>query len=195
MKKEKYQKLKKIKQSVIKCRKCQLYLKAKYPVIGQGSHDAKILFVGEAPGRNEDETGIPFCGVAGQILDELLINIGIRRKNVYICNIIKHRPPGNRDPRPEEIEACKNYIIKQIDIINPRIICGLGRFSTYFLMQQYGLEKNIQSISKIHGKIFSAGAEHGQIIILPLFHPAVATYNINMKKVLQKDIQILTNYL
>jgi DNA polymerase len=187
--------LKKIKNEVSNCKKCSLYKERLkngfYPVVGEGNHQAKIMFVGEAPGLNEAKTGRPFCGAAGKILDELLESVGIKRENVYITNLLKDRPPGNRDPQPEEIKACTPYLEKQIEIIKPEIICPLGRYSMRFLMEKFGLKDQIDGISKIHGKIFKSKSLFQDVVIIPFYHPAVATYNPNMKKVLEEDFKIL----
>ena len=207
------QELKKIKEEVINCRKCSLseerIKSGFYPVVGEGNHQTKIIFVGEAPGLNEAKTGRPFCGAAGKILDELLESVSIKREDVYICNILKCRPSQNRDPQKEEIEACVPFLEKQIEIIKPEVICPLGRFAMEFLMKKFGLKNQIQGISKIHGKLFEPQvvAEDVQkslfeqkrrgieeVKIIPLYHPAVATYNANMKEVLKKDFKILEKF-
>ena len=192
---EKEKNLKKIKNEVLDCKKCSLYKeRAKnkfYPVIGEGNHKTKILFCGEAPGLQEAKTGRPFCGAAGKILDEILSSVGIKREEVYITNILKCRPPGNRDPKPEEIKACTPYLMRQIEIIAPEIICPLGRYSMRFLMEKFGLKDEIQPISKIHGKVFEVKDLFQSIKIIPFYHPATATYNPNMKEILKKDFQIL----
>lgn len=192
------EKLKKIKAEVLNCKKCSLYKEriqnGFYPVIGQGSHQAKIMFVGEAPGLQEAKRGRPFCGAAGKILDELLYSVSIKREEVYITNILKDRPPGNRDPELEEIKACAPYLERQIEIIKPKIICPLGRYSMKFLMEKFGLADQIEGISKIHGQLFESKNLSQTIVIIPFYHPAVAVYNPNMKKILKKDFQILKKY-
>ena len=188
-KKEIEKELLKIKNEVIECRKCSLYKTRKFPVIGEGNHQAKIVFVGEAPGRRENETGRPFCGQAGHILDELLNSIHLRREDIYICNLLKCRPPFNRDPLSEEIKACSPYVLRQIKIINPKIICTLGNFASKFFLEEFGLSDKVEGISKLHGKIFSPDGKKFKII--PLYHPAVAVYNDNMKRTLEKDFKIL----
>jgi len=157
-----------------------------FPVIGQGSHRAEIMFVGEAPGKNEAETGIPFCGAAGRILDELLSSVNIKREDVYITNILKDRPPNNRDPEPAEIEAYFPYLERQIKIIKPKVICTLGRYAMGVVMAKFGLNDQLDSISKIHGKEF----ETEDVKIIALYHPAVAVYNGNMKEALKEDFKI-----
>jgi DNA polymerase len=195
MKEETEDGLREVKEGVLNCQQCSLYVeRAKsrfYPVIGEGSHRAKIMFVGEAPGLNEAKTGRPFCGAAGKILDELLASVGIKREDVYITNTLKDRPPENRDPQPEEIKACAPYLEKQIEVIKPRVICPLGRHSMKFLMEKFGLENQIEGISKIHGKLFESSNLFQEIIIIPFYHPAVATYNPNMKEILKEDFKIL----
>jgi len=190
--------LKKIKDEVLNCKKCPLYKERLkngfYPVVGEGNHRAKIMFVGEAPGLQEAKTGRPFCGAAGKILDELLESVGIKRKDVYITNLLKDRPPGNRDPQPEEIKACSLYLEKQIEIIKPEIICPLSRYSMRFIMEKFGLKDQIDVISKIHGRLFKGKSLFQDVVIIPFYHPAVATYNPNMKKVLEEDFKILKTY-
>ena len=187
---EKEENLEKIKTEVLKCRKCGLWKTRTNIVFGEGDVAARIMMVSEAPGYNEDKTGRPFCGAAGKILDELLDSVGIKREDIYIANILKDRPPSNRNPKPEEIRACTPYLERQIEIIKPKIICSLGNFSTAFILEKYGLKSQIQGISKIHGKVF----EVKNLKIIPLYHPAAATYNPNMKEILKKDFQILRNF-
>jgi len=190
--------LKKIKDEVINCKKCSLYQDriegGFYPVIGEGNHQAKIMFVGEAPGLQEAKSGRPFCGASGRILDELLNSVSIKREDVYITNILKDRPPKNRDPQKEEIEARVPYLERQIELIKPIVICSLGRYAMEFLMGKFGLEDVIEPISKIHGKVFEVEIVSQSIKIIPLYHPAVATYNPNKKEVLRKDFQILKRF-
>jgi len=186
-------KLKQIKEEVIECKKCSLYKTRTLPVVGAGSHNANIMFVGEAPGANEDKTGIPFCGKAGKILDELLESQGIKREDVYICNILKCRPPQNRDPQREEKEACVSYLEKQIQIIRPSVICTLGNHATEYIFKKFNLKEKLQGISKIHGQTFDSSLFY-PIKIISMYHPAVATYNANMKDVLKEDFKILKQF-
>ncbi len=182
MKKE----MKKIRDDIVECAKCPLSSSRVLPVIGEGSHSADIMFVGEAPGSNESKTGRPFCGRAGKVLDELLESAGIKREEVYITNILKDRPPNNRDPLPQEIKACLPFLKRQIKIIDPKVVGCLGRHAMNLLMEEFGVG-NAGSISQIHGKVFEAG----EVKIVPLYHPAVAAYNPNMKKVLKEDFKVL----
>ena len=191
--------LKKIKNEVLNCKNCSLYKERGenrfYPVIGEGNHRAKIMFVGEAPGLNEAKTGRPFCGAAGKILDELLESAEIKREEVYITNILKDRPPGNRDPQPEEIKACAPYLERQIEIIKPKIICPLGRYSMKFMMEKFELDDRLAEISKIHGKLFRVNKFLHNFTIIPFYHPAVATYNPSMKEILKEDFKVLKTLL
>jgi len=191
----KEEELKKIKNEVLSCKKCSLYKERVenrfFPVIGEGNHQAKVMFVGEAPGLQEAKTGRPFCGAAGKILDELLELVGIKREEVYIANLLKCRPPENRDPLPEESKACTPYLERQIEMIKPEVICPLGRHSMNFLMEKFGLGDRIEGISKIHGRLFKNKGLFQDIAIVPFYHPAVAVYNPNMKKVLKEDFKIL----
>src|SRR3989338_5035684 len=164
------------------------------PVIGEGSHFARVVFIGEAPGKNEAETGRPFCGAAGRILDELLASAGIERKSVYITNIVKDRPPFNRDPLPEEIRIYSTFLDRQIDIIQPKAIATLGRFSMDYIMRKFGLDTSITNISDMRGKIFDAQATYGPIKIIPLYHPAVAVYDSSRKQELVDDFKALEKF-
>jgi DNA polymerase len=133
-------------------------------------------------------------GPAGRFLDELLASVGIKREDVYITNIVKDRPPMNRDPLPSEIEIYAQFLDRQIEIIRPKIIATLGRFSMEYIMNVFGLSANLDAISKLHGKVFEARAPYGTIHIIPLYHPAAAIYNQHLKETLKKDFQILTQF-
>jgi uracil-DNA glycosylase len=167
------------------CLKCELHKSRKNAVPGDGPIDAKIMFVGEGPGQNEDEQGKPFVGAAGKLLTELLESIGLSRSDVFITNIVKCRPPSNRAPRKSEIEACNPYLLSQIQLIKPRIVCALGTPAiTTLLGEEY-------SATKVHGKPTSKG----NITILPMYHPAAALYDASLKEILQSDFRILKNIL
>jgi uracil-DNA glycosylase len=188
--------LKKIKDEIVAGTDLPLYAyrtENKYfPVIGQGSHDAGIMFVGEAPGENEAKTGQPFCGRAGKVLDELLASVGIDRKDIYITNIVKDRPPKNRDPLPDEIDLYAPYLDRQIEIIKPKVIATLGRFSMQYIMKRYGLEWELGSIGDLHGKVFETEMPWGdKVKIVPLYHPAAAIYNQSLKATLIEDFEVL----
>lgn len=166
-----------------------------FPVIGSGNHDADIILVGEAPGKNEAKTGMPFCGASGKILDILLDDVKLDRKDIYITNVVKDRPTNNRDPKPEEIELYAPFLDRQVDIIKPKVIGALGRFSSSYLMNRYNLGESVDLISNIHGKIFKTKTEFGEFSIVPLYHPAVAVYNRNQLDDLKKDFHSLLKAL
>jgi len=191
--------LRKIKDEIVALKESPLYaerIKNKvFPVIGEGSHNSQIMFVGEAPGKNEAATGKPFCGASGRILDELLVSAEIKRADVYVTNIVKDRPPFNRDPLPEEIRIYGPFLDRQIEIIQPAVIATLGRFSMDYIMRKFNLEHLLQPISKMHGKVFEAETSYGKIKIVPLYHPAVAVYNANSKGELKKDFQVLKKFV
>ena len=166
-----------------------------FPVIGQGNHDAAIMFIGEAPGKNEAETGRPFCGASGRVLDELLASIDLERGQVYVTNIVKDRPPNNRDPLKNEIDLYAPFLLRQIDIIQPRVIATLGRFSMEFILKRFRAPAANQRISQLHGKVIQVQAAYGQTSVLPLFHPAAALYNPNQRATLEADFQVLRQFI
>ncbi len=168
---------------------CELKNTATQPVPGDGSATSDIVFIGEAPGKNEDIEGRPFVGAAGKFLAEMLGSIGMERKNIYITNIVKYRPPNNRDPLPEEITACKDWLMEELKLISPKLIVFLGRHS---MNHFFPLEK----ISEIHGKILiktipALGRQH----FLALYHPAAALYNGGMRETLMKDFKKIPRIL
>ncbi|MFZ2049188.1 MAG: uracil-DNA glycosylase [Minisyncoccia bacterium] len=192
---ERTQRLKEIKDEVINLRASPLYEERiknnVLPVIGEGDHYAKIVFVGEAPGENEAKTGKPFCGRSGKLLDELLISIGIPRETVYVTNIVKDRPPKNRDPLPSEIDIYAPFLDRQIEIIKPKVIATLGRFSMQYIMNRYGLDFELGPISSLHGNVFESEIGGEKVKVVPLYHPAVAIYNQHSKATLFDDFKIL----
>jgi len=189
---EKEAEIEKLKKECIEfCKKSPLYKDGTFPVFGEGSLNSEIMLVGEAPGYNESITGKPFCGAAGKILDELLEYAGLKREDIFITDIVKLRPPNNRNPTQEEIKSFAHFLDKQIEIINPKIICCLGNFSTGYIMKKFNLSNKLQGISKIHGQVFSVSTLFGTIKIIPLYHPAVVTYDANMKEVLKEDFEKL----
>ena len=159
------------------------------PVIGEGSLDARIMIIGEAPGKNEALSGKPFCGKSGQILDELLGSVHLKRSDVYITNLVKDRPEENRDPTDEEINIYAPFLDKQIDLIKPEVIVTLGRFSMNHIMKRFSLESEVAPISKNHGRIYKMNAKYGAVKIIPLYHPAASIYNQSLKGVLFDDFK------
>ncbi len=162
-----------------------------YPVLGEGDHNANIMFIGEAPGRNEAKQGKPFCGAAGKTLDRLLASIKIAREDVYITNIVKDRPPENRDPLPSEIEIYGPFLDRQIEIIQPSVIATLGRYSMIYIMKKFDLESELEPISTAHGKIYKTKTSYGPVLIAPQYHPAAAIYNRDLITTLEKDFKVL----
>jgi uracil-DNA glycosylase len=174
-----------IHSEIIECTKCDLHQSRTHAVPGEGPIDARIMFVGEGPGQNEDEQGRPFVGAAGKFLTELLESIGLKRTDVFITNIVKCRPPNNRAPRKSEIEACNPYLRSQIRLINPRIVCALGTPAiTTLIGDEY-------SASRFHGKPLTKG----EVTILPMYHPAAALYDASLKETILHDFQILRHLL
>jgi uracil-DNA glycosylase len=168
---------------------CPLKASAHNLVFGKGNSNAKILFIGEAPGEQEDLQGIPFVGAAGKQLDKLLSLINLSLEDVYIANILKYRPPGNRDPSNDEIERHTPYLVEQIKIIRPRIIATLGNYSTKFVLADFKAEdmKKIGGISFLHGKHIQKNIDGFEFFVVPLYHPAAMLYKPSLKIDLEKD--------
>lgn len=162
------------------CTLCPLAKTRTLAVPGEGPFEAEIMFIGEAPGMNEDRQGRPFVGAAGQFLEELLAEAGLKRNQVYICNVLKCRPPGNRDPLPTEIETCRDYLDEQIDLVDPLVIVTLGRFS----MARYFPG---QTISRIHGR----PKESAGCFYVPMFHPAAALHQQSLRATIIEDFRKL----
>ena len=174
-----------IHSEVLECTKCELHTSRKQAVPGEGPVEAKVMFVGEGPGQNEDEQGRPFVGAAGKYLTELLESIGLKRSDVFITNIVKCRPPNNRAPRKSETEACNPYLQSQMRLINPRIVCALGTPAiTTLLGDEY-------SASRFHGKPLTKG----KVTFLPMYHPAAALYDASLKETISRDFQTLKQLL
>jgi DNA polymerase len=169
-----------INELVSKCERCSLYQTKTTDVVGVGSENAEIMFIGEAPGKKEDEQGEPFVGAAGKLLNEMLAGIGLKRTDIYIANVLKHRPPANRDPLLAEAEACWPYLARQIELINPKLIVFLGRHA----MNRYFPD---MKISEAHGNAFRSEKWGRKQVFLALYHPAAALYNGSMKSTLVSD--------
>lgn len=179
-KKEKEEKLEAIARAVVSCRRCSLWQRAVNGVPGEGPAEAKIMFIGEGPGYYEDQKGIPFCGASGRLLDSLLLSIKVKRSGVFIGNVIKHRPPGNRDPLPEEIEACRPFLDQQIEVVDPEVIVTLGRFSMNKFLPG-------EKISQIHGQARYVDFAGRQRVVLPMYHPAAALRSGSIMAEIKKD--------
>ena len=165
------------------CRRCDLHLTRSNPVPGEGPQDAKVVFVGEAPGREEDRSGRPFVGRAGRLLNKALKEAGLKREDVFITNVVKCRPPGNRNPRREEILACLPYLKRQINAIDPDIICLLGRVALQVML-------NETTVSKLHGQVIRRGRA-----FMPMYHPAAALRNPRLRTVVAEDMKRLGEFL
>jgi DNA polymerase len=165
------------------------------PVIGDGDLNSPILFVGEAPGKKEAETGKPFCGASGKVLDALFVSAGITRGSVYIANLVKDRPPANRQPTQKEIALYGPFLKKQIDIIRPRVIVPLGRHSMKYVFTEFGLSSKVRPISEIRGTHFKAQASYGEITVVALYHPAVALYTRSNLPAMKRDMKKIARYV
>lgn len=177
--------LESLRQATEGCQECFLSERRTNLVFGHGDPRAAIVFVGEAPGFHEDKQGIPFVGAAGKLLTELLSSIGINRDDVYIANILKCRPPGNRDPLPDEIAACHPVLFKQLAIIKPKVIVTLGAFATRTILNRK------DGISKVHGKVFEVEGYS----VFPMYHPAAALYARATRELLEEDFRTLKDFL
>jgi uracil-DNA glycosylase family 4 len=166
------------------CKACPLHRSARQAVPGEGSAEAGILFLGEAPGYNEDVQGRPFVGAAGQLLDQLLAGIGLERSKVFITNVVRHRPPENRDPLPDEVAACHVWFERHLAVLKPKVVVTLGRHAMYKFFPG-------ESISRVHGR---ARKKDG-ITIFPVFHPAAALHQPSLRADLEKDFQALAKFL
>jgi len=168
-------------EQVSACTRCRLSQGRTQVVFGVGNPHADLMFVGEAPGFHEDKQGLPFVGQAGKLLDKLLEGIGLDRSQVYIANVLKCRPPGNRDPQPDEIESCEPHLFRQIELIQPRVVATLGNFATKLLSgKQTG-------ITRVHGVEQETTVGGNRVLLYPLYHPAAALYTPRMLEVLKED--------
>jgi len=181
-----------LNKTMSQCKKCDLWENRKNCVVGSGNVNADIMIIGEQPGGVDDSNGKPFIGKVGDILDDILLSIKILRKDIYLTNLLKCKP-SKRKAHIHEMSNCAPYISKQIEIINPKIICCLGSFTMDKIMRKYGLLNKMQPISKIHGKVFKVTTITGPIKIIPLYHPAVGIYLPSMIEVMKEDIKVLSN--
>jgi uracil-DNA glycosylase len=179
---ERREELKAVWRQAQSCTNCpQLASTRQTVVFGSGNADADLMFIGEAPGANEDKQGLPFVGQAGRLLDTLLEEIGIKRTDTFICNILKCRPPGNRDPLPQEIDACQDYLFRQLELIEPRVVCTLGNFSTKLL------RGDPTGITRLHGREEVRRIGPRRVRLFPIYHPAAALYTPKMLDILRED--------
>ena len=181
-KEERREALKLVYEQARGCAKCPEFVATRTQVVfGAGNADADLMFVGEAPGANEDRMGLPFVGQAGKLLDTLLGEIGIQRADVFVANVLKCRPPGNRDPHPIEIDNCQDYLMRQLELIEPRVVCTLGNFATKLLRGDNA------GITRVHGRDEVRTIGVRTVRLYPLFHPAAALYTPRMLEVLRED--------
>ncbi len=171
------------------CTKCPLAGGRTQVVFGSGDSNADLMFVGEAPGFHEDKQGVPFVGAAGKLLDQLLAGIGLSRADVFVANVLKCRPPGNRDPQSEEIEACESHLWRQIELIRPRVVATLGNFATKLLSGRS------TGITRVHGQEQETTLGGRRVLLYPIYHPAAALYTPRMLEVLQSDFARLPELL
>ncbi|MCS7094147.1 MAG: type-4 uracil-DNA glycosylase [Candidatus Aenigmarchaeota archaeon] len=177
--------LENIAEEIRKCTDCQLYRNRKNAVPGEGSIEKGIMIIGEAPGYNEDLQGRPFVGKAGKLLEDLLSIAGLKRDEVFITNVVKCRPPNNRQPEEAEIDTCSKYLEKQINTIKPKIIVCVGNVSSNFIFKKFGLK--FESMNKLHGKIFQISNLKLQTLIIPTYHPAAILRNLNLLPLAKED--------
>ncbi|MGQ9624044.1 MAG: type-4 uracil-DNA glycosylase [Candidatus Bathycorpusculaceae bacterium] len=182
-----------IANEVAVCRKCPLWKTRKNAVPGEGNPDAHVMFVGEAPGYWEDVKGRPFVGAAGKFLENLLSILGFSREDIFICNVLKCRPPRNREPSPQEIQTCTPYLDRQIEIIQPKVIVTLGNHSSAYIFSKAGLA--FQSITEAHGKFYGISIFGKNVIVFPTFHPAAALYSAKYKEQITNDFKLLKQKL
>lgn len=190
--KERQQSLTELKNKIAGCQRCSLHKTRTNTVPGEGAVDASIMFIGEAPGRNEDLKGKPFVGRAGAIFDRLLGSVDLSRDQIYLCNILKCRPPKNRNPLSDEINSCIDNLDVQIHVVNPIVIGTLGNFATAYILEKFSLP--LRKISEVAGKVFDVQTDSGPKKLVPLFHPAVATYNPSKFDTLLSDFKIFKKF-
>ena len=190
---EKKKRIERLRTQIASCHRCRLSKTRTHTVPGEGSVDAQVMFIGEAPGRNEDLKGKPFVGRAGDIFDKLLESVSLTRDQIYLCNILKCRPPENRNPLSDEIQACIGSLDLQIKVVDPKIIATMGKFATTYIFEKFSFP--LTNISSVHGKVYDVKTPFGLKKIIPLFHPAVATYDPKKIDVLLKDFEIFKTLL
>jgi DNA polymerase len=183
------QRLAAFEQAVSACTRCRLAEGRTQVVFGSGNPDADLMFVGEAPGFHEDQQGFPFVGQAGKLLDKLLAGIDLRRSDVFVANVLKCRPPGNRDPQPDEIASCEPHLFKQLELIEPKVVATLGNFATKLLTGKP------TGITRVHGQEQWTALGGNRVLLYPLYHPAAALYTPAMLRVLEEDFRRIPELL
>jgi len=189
--------IEKIAEEVGVCVKCPLWKGRRNAVSGEGNIGASVMFVGEAPGYWEDVKGLPFVGAAGKVLDALLKKIKLPRENVFITNVVKCRPPENRDPKPDEVKTCTSlYLDRQITLIKPKILVTLGRHSTVYILSKAGFETEIvEGITQLRGRVYQTRFLNLPLSVIPMYHPAAVLHNPKYRDALEKDFELLKTQL
>ncbi len=183
-----------IRDEIAVCRRCELHRSRNKAVPGEGSLHSRVMFLGEAPGRSEDEEGRPFVGAAGKLLTKLIESLGFKREEVFITNVVKCRPPGNREPKVEEISACSYFTDSIIYLVNPLLIVTLGNYAGYYIFEMRGSVRWL-GVSRMRGKIYKLEVLNQERALVPTYHPAAALYNPQVLKALQDDFTLIKNYL
>lgn len=185
--------MKRLADEIKRCTKCKLHISRRSPVVGRGSIYAKVALIGEAPGYHEDLQGLPFVGAAGRLLNQILSSLGFAEEDVYITNVVKCRPPENRDPEPDEIASCAPYLDEQLKIVSPMVVATLGRHSTNYIFSKMGW--SFSSIERARGRA-RAGRMFGiNVTVVPTYHPAAALYNPGLKSKLEQDLRLVKQEL
>ena len=196
---EKTMALREIRDEVMELETSPLYIYRQehgyVPVIGQGDHNATLVLVGEAPGEQEAQTGVPFSGRAGELLDQLLERVEIDREEIYITNVLKDRPPDNRTPKADEISLYGPFLIRQIEVIDPKVISPMGKVATEFLFMHYQLQDELGPMKELHGRKFRVQSLFGEVLLVPIYHPAAVLHNARVRESLEHDFEILKTAL
>jgi len=185
--------LREIEEEIRRCRKCRLWKEKTNYVPGEGNENAKIVFIGEAPGKEEDKQGRPFVGRAGRYLTSVMEKYGLKRDEVYITNVLKCRPPNNRDPMEDEISACKQYLVRQLEAIKPSVIVCLGRFSSEVIFDMFGIR--FGGISRVRGNVFEVERWGRGVKIISTYHPAAVLYRPNLANAFESDMKRVSEIL
>lgn len=200
---DKHNEMKQVRDDVVVCKQCGLCKTRTKPVIGRGNHDAKVLFIGEAPNESDDKIGLPFVGQPGQVLDGLIAKAKLKNDSYYICNVVKCHPPDNRDPSDQEKLACLSFLTRQIEIVQPEVIVCLGKHSAETIFQIFGIAERITSMAALRGKVFEPDDLFKQtsitigniamagVKIIVMYHPAALLYNKSLKTIAEKDFEKL----
>lgn len=183
-----------IKSEIATCRRCELHKSRTKAVPGEGNLYSRVVFLGEAPGRSEDEEGRPFVGAAGRLLTKLIESVGLKREEVFITNVVKCRPPGNREPKVEEISACSYFTDAIISLVNPMLVVTLGNYAGYYVFEMKGGVRWL-GVGRMRGRLYKLEVLGQERAVVPTYHPAAALYNPQVLSILQKDFTLIRDYL